>query len=1111
MTLTTWIRKLVKPVARSSASKVRKPAPRPVLEQLEDRTCPTVPSVGFAAPITLRVGLQPLMVANADLNGDGNQDIVVANGLSNSVSIFLGDGHGGFTKKPDVVMPAWPYPASTNGTSSQSSLDWVQIGDFNGDGKLDLIALNPGGGLNAFPAGGHGSAGDLLPGAWYFAAGNGDGTFKTPVSLPLPISGTTALLSPYESAAADLNGDGKLDLVMTPKLALGANVNNAAWVLYGNGDGTFRVGQVIVGGAEDAYPENPKLKDVNGDGKLDILLTGGEATSNAPAQVGGGSTFSVFLNKGNGTFEPNDVSYMVQPVGGRNAIYLEQGDFNGDGKIDTAVSLGSMNEVAVFLGNGDGTFQPPRNISGGVSQPQFTNLEVADMNNDGFDDLITSDKNDNTISVMLSNGDGTFQNPIKYAVGSGPVFVAADNQDFNNDGQNDVVTANMNSNTITVLFSTSSTTANLAPVVTAKARASTNPTLSGTTTLTVSATDPNYSASQLTYTWYGLTNDGFGAGSGTVTFSGAPNGTNAASTITAAFSKPDTYTITVVITDPAGRSVTSDVTVNPRPTLTSIAGAVSGNTITLNALGADQNYGASSLTYTWAADWTTGSTHTPPVTFGSGNGTNAAQHLTAALGQDGVYTFHVDIKNPAGGWTRGYVTVDMLHSISLTPSSPTVAHGGTVQFLATALDQSGNALNPQPGPASWTWTVLGGGGTISPSGLYTAPATGSGMATIKVSVGSFTAQATVSVSTGSADQPPTIVGGPFVTQKSATVATLSAMGADVDNPPSSLTYTWRQIAGPSGTTFSGAANSTNAAQNITVNLPKAGNYAFILTITDPAGNSVASDVVWVPTATGLPPTVASPPSATVNPVVGTSTSLSVLGADYSFNESALTYTWSVSGTPPAPVAFSVNGTNAAKNTTATFSKAGTYNFLVTILDPSINSVTRAVRVTVNQAFQAIAGTWTVVNGTYSVVPAIKGGAEFGMFQLGAMPSILHFSATVNTDPAGTLGLGSSNGFIDFAVKDQNNYYYAGLRAAAHDWVIGQVVNGVAKDLIGLADPAAVSGMDFNLQVVLSGNAAVLSVNGISKLSYNFGSSVLAGQIGLGAFGSSTHFKYVSWY
>ena len=105
-------------------------------------------------------------------------------------------------------------------------------------------------------------------------------------------------------------------------------------------------------------------------------------------------------------------------------------------------------------------------------------------------------------------------------------------------------------------------------------------------------------------------------------------------------------------------------------------------------------------------------------------------------------------------------------------------------------------------------------------------------------------------------------------------------------------------------------------------------------------------------ATNAPPTVATAAAASPNPAPGATTALSVLGADDA-GEAALTYTWSTTGSPPAPVTFSANGTNAAKNTTATFTKAGNYNFQVVIQDAGGLTVTSSVSVTVSQTLTSI--------------------------------------------------------------------------------------------------------------------------------------------------------------
>ena len=126
-------------------------------------------------------------------------------------------------------------------------------------------------------------------------------------------------------------------------------------------------------------------------------------------------------------------------------------------------------------------------------------------------------------------------------------------------------------------------------------------------------------------------------------------------------------------------------------------------------------------------------------------------------------------------------------------------------------------------------------------------------------------------------------------------------------------------------------------------------------VTTTGGNSYRFCIYAEASGSGsnLPPTVATAASANPNSVTGTATNLSVLGADDG-GETNLNYTWVTTGTPPAPVSFSFNGTNSAKNTTATFTKAGNYNFQVTIKDQANLTVTSSVTITVNQTLTALA-------------------------------------------------------------------------------------------------------------------------------------------------------------
>ena len=183
------------------------------------------------------------------------------------VNILLGNGDGSFQ--------------SPMNTGLGTSATYVESGDFNMDGRVDLIAT---GSSNT-----------------YLLAGNGNGTFQSPKSIGGP---GIAL------RAADLNNDGKLDLLILS--------GQSFQVLLGNGDGTFQPPKTF--GQGTTYSEMV-LKDFNGDGKLDV------------AAMNNGGNVSVFAGKGDGSFEPR-VTYIV----GAPGSHLANGDVNNDGAVDLVVS-----------------------------------------------------------------------------------------------------------------------------------------------------------------------------------------------------------------------------------------------------------------------------------------------------------------------------------------------------------------------------------------------------------------------------------------------------------------------------------------------------------------------------------------------------------------------------------------------------------------------------------------------------------------------------------------------------------------------------------------------------------------------------------------------------
>jgi len=299
----------------------------------------------------------PTSVAVADFNGDGAPDLIVANYGSSQVSVLLGNGNGTFQQAVNYASNA-----SSNNIQPYS----VAAGDFNGDGKVDLVVTNYSNIGFPFVAGTTVSV--LL--------GNGDGTFQPPVeyaagSGPLPV------------AVADLNGDGHLDLVV------GNNFSNNASILLGNGDGTFRQALTVDAAGR---PSSVAVGDFNGDGIPDLAITNSFS-----------GTVSVLLGSGNGTFQQR-VSYPTDPDS--DPFSVAAVDLNGDGKLDLAVAMwfccdpedpNALGTLNVLVGNGDGTFQPSLPFDRPAFVRHARSLVTADFNGDGKPDLAVVNEADVSI------------------------------------------------------------------------------------------------------------------------------------------------------------------------------------------------------------------------------------------------------------------------------------------------------------------------------------------------------------------------------------------------------------------------------------------------------------------------------------------------------------------------------------------------------------------------------------------------------------------------------------------------------------------------------------------------------------------------------------------
>lgn len=333
-----------------------------VTDAIQDDNLVVVPGNGdgtFGTPVSVMSGRDLQAMGAVDVNGDRNVDLVIA---GPGVNLLLGNGDGTFQPKPD------------------SNILWGDgMVDANNDGVLDTVDV-----FNGFVMNGNEAIGVST------LAGNGDGTFRagTISEVPAPNRNLWGVLG--TSAMADINGDGNVDILLTDEHHDGTG--SGVDLIFGNGDGTFNL--QIHSAYAGPRPFRLTVADVNGDGKLDIItsqLTGtfrvllaeGSGTFRGPntypfddsawlavADVSsdgwpdlvviGPRMIRVLLGRGDGTFE-DQIDHAFTPPNGSNyraAPVLI--DVTNDGNPDLIVPITDEDfptKIGLFLGNGDGTFQ----------------------------------------------------------------------------------------------------------------------------------------------------------------------------------------------------------------------------------------------------------------------------------------------------------------------------------------------------------------------------------------------------------------------------------------------------------------------------------------------------------------------------------------------------------------------------------------------------------------------------------------------------------------------------------------------------------------------------------------------------------------------------------
>lgn len=377
----------------SSRTRHRRPWVQPAVERLEQRRLLSAAVDASASAGTL---------ATADLNGDGRPDLVEL-GPGSVVSVQLNTG------RPKTVGGSNFAPPVRYGLDGTPST--IAVGDFTANGKLDLaIVLTSG------------------PGGIDVLLGNGDGTFQ-------PARRVDIATSPYYNALAiaEVTGDGHPDLV----LASGYGASSSVVIIPGDGDGTF-------GKVEAPYTVCPgdsvAVGDFNGDRLPDLVVSQGGAEPDTSGTV------SVWINQGSGKFAQSYSAAAGQTFGMRIVV----GDFTGGGKDDFALCTSNLsdgpwtflnyNSIAVFLGNGDGTFRQQISANVGTYASQ---LILTDLNGDGKPDLMVSDSTGT--DVLRGQGDGTFVPLVDYKTSlfqfGPPAVTGLAAADFNGDGRIDVAEA----------------------------------------------------------------------------------------------------------------------------------------------------------------------------------------------------------------------------------------------------------------------------------------------------------------------------------------------------------------------------------------------------------------------------------------------------------------------------------------------------------------------------------------------------------------------------------------------------------------------------------------------------------------------------------------------
>jgi len=384
----------------------------------------------FQKPVAIPVGFNPGALATGDFNGDGHQDFAVANEGDDTVSIFLGDGTGKFTPAknspflfapqlmirttslPDGVLNA-AYNATVQSTGGTGAVAWSLA-----TGTLPAgLALDPStGAISGTPT----------------AAGTSPITVKVTDSATPPSSVTTRLSITVNTAAPTF----AISTSSLPNGNLATPYDQVLTVTGGTSPFTWSI-------SSGSLPAGLSLNAKTGE------MTG----ASTAATVGASSTFVVAVTDSSAPPLTAQKQFTLTPftAAERGPVAMVMNDFNADGNQDLAIVNQATDNVSILLGHGDGTFAEATGspISSGIGKAPVA-IAAGDLNGDAKPDLAVVNQTDNTVSVLLNNGDATFApgpSPLLQTAAS-PTGVAI--ADFNQDGHADIAVTNGGANTFRV-------------------------------------------------------------------------------------------------------------------------------------------------------------------------------------------------------------------------------------------------------------------------------------------------------------------------------------------------------------------------------------------------------------------------------------------------------------------------------------------------------------------------------------------------------------------------------------------------------------------------------------------------------------------------------------